>query len=311
MSDLDLIKHSRSEKLVIHRKSLSVSLKQGNGKLLRVIIVVNIANRPSKMENKTLWQTMVMRFGGGSEVKKAIKSAANEKYFKKLQRILDYDHDQTLSSPQRDVLHKYIMKNELPENLRVELWLRGSGAKTLMNDPSNHGIVFLTTYVYYLGYYKSILEDIPGYPNPCIYQIELDLHRTFNSDELTLTKSMEWSLRRILTAYVKRNPTVGYCQGMNFVTAILLKHLTEEQAFWTLCQIVEAILQPDYYTMMTGVIVDQKCFDELLEHYLPDLKAHLDDINFGSENYITQWFVCCYANTFNFPTVYKLWDLLF
>lgn len=108
------------------------------------------------------------------------------------------------------------------------------------------------------SYYQSILEDMPGYPNPCLYQIELDLHRTFNSEDHTLSKETEWKLRRVLTAYVKRNPTVGYCQGMNFVAAILLKQLSEEQAFWTLCQIIEYILQPDYFTLMTGVIVDQK-----------------------------------------------------
>lgn len=29
-------------------------------------------------------------------------------------------------------------------------------------------------------------------------------------------------LRRILITYVKRNPTVGYCQGMNFIVGRLL-----------------------------------------------------------------------------------------
>jgi len=45
---------------------------------------------------------------------------------------------------------------------------------------------------------------------------------------------------------------------MNYLAAILLKQLDEEQAFWVLCQLIESILPPDYFTMMTGVIVDQK-----------------------------------------------------
>lgn len=49
-----------------------------------------------------------------------------------------------------------------------------------------------------------------NYPNPCLHQIELDLHRTFNSEELKLSKKDEGKLRRVLTAYIKRNPTVGY-----------------------------------------------------------------------------------------------------
>jgi len=30
-------------------------------------------------------------------------------------------------------------------------------------------------------------------------------------------------LRNVLIAYTKRNPTVSYCQGMNFIVARLLK----------------------------------------------------------------------------------------
>jgi hypothetical protein len=44
----------------------------------------------------------------------------------------------------------------------------------------------------------------------------------------------EQQLRRVLSAYVKRNPTVGYCQGLNFIAAVLLTKLREEEAFWVL-----------------------------------------------------------------------------
>jgi len=37
------------------------------------------------------------------------------------------------------------------------------------------------------------------------------------------------SLRNILYAYAKRNPSIGYCQGMNVIVAFMLKQkLTEE-----------------------------------------------------------------------------------
>lgn len=29
-------------------------------------------------------------------------------------------------------------------------------------------------------------------------------------------------------AYVRRNPTIGYCQGMNYIVGRLVKYLTEE-----------------------------------------------------------------------------------
>jgi hypothetical protein len=42
------------------------------------------------------------------------------------------------------------------------------------------------------------------------------------------------SLKNVLSTYVKRNPTVGYCQGMNFIVGRMLQYMNEEEAFWTL-----------------------------------------------------------------------------
>lgn len=41
-------------------------------------------------------------------------------------------------------------------------------------------------------------------------------------------------------AHVRRNPKIGYCQGMNNLTAtLLLTHPAEEDAFWVLVCIIE------------------------------------------------------------------------
>jgi hypothetical protein len=57
-------------------------------------------------------------------------------------------------------------------------------------------------------------------------------------------------LRRILCAYSKRNPLIGYCQGMNFIVARIGKYMLqqEEQAFWIFTSLLENILPIDYYT---------------------------------------------------------------
>jgi hypothetical protein len=59
---------------------------------------------------------------------------------------------------------------------------------------------------------------------------------------------MVQSIRKILVAYTKRNPIVGYCQGMNFVLGRLIKILSEEEAFWVFTMLIEHILPIDYYT---------------------------------------------------------------
>ena len=41
------------------------------------------------------------------------------------------------------------------------------------------------------------------------------------------------ALRQVLRAYVMRNPGVGYCQSMNFVAAMLMIVIEDDElAFW-------------------------------------------------------------------------------
>lgn len=106
------------------------------------------------------------------------------------------------------------------------------------------------------NYFYNLLNAFPDYPNPNFHQIELDLHRTF-PDELEedgVTPSFHVPeaikyIKNVMVAYTKRNPVIGYCQGMNFVMARFYKYLPdEEQAFWLFTQLVENILPIDFYT---------------------------------------------------------------
>jgi hypothetical protein len=94
------------------------------------------------------------------------------------------------------------------------------------------------------------------YPNPGFHQIELDLHRTFDEEGEELDQDKIKAIRNVLRAYIKRNPTVGYCQGMNFVVARLIQFMNEEEAFWTMTMIIETMLPVDFYCNMVGVLID-------------------------------------------------------
>ena len=63
-------------------------------------------------------------------------------------------------------------------------------------------------------------------------------------------------MERILKAFIKRNPTLGYCQGMNFIVGRLRKFLSEEETFWVFTLIVETYLPYDYFALMIGVLID-------------------------------------------------------
>ena len=49
------------------------------------------------------------------------------------------------------------------------------------------------------------------------------------------------ALRRVLVAYSVHEPVVGYCQGMNYLAAMLLLCMRqcEEEAFWVLASLID------------------------------------------------------------------------
>lgn len=140
----------------------------------------------------------------------------------------------------------------IPNKLKSEVWMLMSGAihEKLANS----------------GYYASLVAASLGQKNE---EIERDLHRSLpehrafqNStkvneagDEIKIPGEGISALRRVLAAYAYRNPSIGYCQAMNIVTAVLLIYCNEEDAFWLLVAICERLL-PDYYnTKIVGAQV--------------------------------------------------------
>ena len=47
-------------------------------------------------------------------------------------------------------------------------------------------------------------------------------------------KGGQAALRRVLCAYSYYDREVGYCQGMNFIAAMFITMMPEEEAFWML-----------------------------------------------------------------------------
>lgn len=74
------------------------------------------------------------------------------------------------------------------------------------------------------------------------FEINKDLKRTAVGHEKYKIdfNTGENPLFNVLNAYAHFDPEINYCQGMNFVTALLLKHLEyEEDAFFTLVHVMK------------------------------------------------------------------------
>lgn len=83
-------------------------------------------------------------------------------------------------------------------------------------------------------------------------------------------------MERILKCYARRNPYVGYCQGMNFILNLLMTlDFTEEDCFWIISTILEDIIPLGYYTNMSGVAVDIKILQIALKLMYPKIDAKL------------------------------------
>ena len=68
-----------------------------------------------------------------------------------------------------------------------------------------------------------------------------DMPRTFPHNVWVASSAGQTALRRVLLAFSMHKPTVGYCQSMNYITAMLLLSLNkcEEDAFWVLVALID------------------------------------------------------------------------
>ena len=144
-------------------------------------------------------------------------------------------------------------------------------------------------------------------------QIQKDVPRTnLEGVSMFLNDDSKETLERILAAYCVRSPeSVGYCQSMNLLAGTLLSLMTEEQAFYSLCCIVEKRL--GYYSSsMCMIHVDQLVLTDIVQFHEPEIHQHLSSVGISVAEFCVGWFLCLFMES---PLPYHdcilLWDFLF
>ncbi|XP_020114212.1 ecotropic viral integration site 5 protein homolog isoform X3 [Ananas comosus] len=140
-------------------------------------------------------------------------------------------------------------------------------------------------------------------------QIEKDLPRTFPGHP-ALDEDGRNALRRLLTAYARHNPSVGYCQAMNFFAALFLLLMPEENAFWTLTGIIDDYFDGYFSEEMIECQVDQLVLEDLVRERFQKLVNHLDYLGVQIAWVAGPWFLSIFMNMLPWESVLRVWDVL-
>lgn len=119
------------------------------------------------------------------------------------------------------------------------------------------------------------------------------------------------SLRRVLRAYAFHDKQVGYCQGMNFLAAMFITFMSEEEAFWLLVSTLNdepCKMRGLFGEGMTEAHEVLHIADRLIAQFLPKLSKHLEEENVHITMFATQWLLTIYTSSFPFEMVVRVWD---
>ena len=199
-------------------------------------------------------------------------------------------------SPNQINLIKDLLFSHLPSAYRAKFWFISSGAKReMLNNP---------------GYYESILNNFPnGTQSPAEKILLLDINRTFPYLDFFKKEDNKKKLTRILTAFIRRNATIGYSQGFNFIVGKLLMVVEdEEKVFWIFTQIIETYLPGDFFLLFTGVRKDMKIIEKIIKKRLTFFD---NNIQLCMSNLISKCFISLFSQLIPEKILYVIWDAFF
>ncbi|XP_060562937.1 uncharacterized protein LOC132722444 [Ruditapes philippinarum] len=197
---------------------------------------------------------------------------------------------------------KPLCRGGIPDRFRKQMWrqLVQYRIRIMLKDKGDH-------------YYRNICNMLPESPLAACYrkQVSLDLMRTMPSNIKFSTQGSKgiMDLQDVLLAFCVHNPTIGYCQGMNFIVGMSLIFMEPEDAFWTLVAIAESYFSPHYFDhSLIGAQSDQQVLKDMVKDKLPALYHHLEGIDIELSTITLNWFLAVFFDAVPFQTLLRIWD---
>lgn len=126
-------------------------------------------------------------------------------------------------------------------------------------------------------------------------------------------KKEQQQLLRILLALAYVKPAIGYCQGMNFLGAVLLKVVKSEEISFLL--LLGMIRKWDMENMYVPGVPDLSLREYQMDYYLktivPDLYHHFHKVGITNGFFITRWFMTLFSTYLPLNTLLRVWDCFF
>eukprot|EP00127_Corallochytrium_limacisporum_P002996 Clim_evm43s144 gene=Clim_evmTU43s144 len=164
----------------------------------------------------------------------------------------------------------------------------------------------------------AIQRYVDQYPYLCLKasphdnDIIKDINRTFPAHAEFMQQGGvgQENLRKVNRAHANFDPELGYCQGMGYITAVLLLHLPEEQAFGMLAYIMQDLdLRSMYMDGLAGLQLRLHQLHGMTKDSLPHLAEHLEEEGCNVGMFAPGWFLTLYGSKFPLPLVYSLMDV--
>lgn len=144
-------------------------------------------------------------------------------------------------------------------------------------------------------------------------QIEVDIPRCHQYNELLSSPEGHVKLKRLLKAWVAAHPQYVYWQGLDSLTApfLYLNFNNEDRAFLSLYKFIPKFLHHFFLKDNSSIIKEYLIkFFQLIFFHEPILAKHLYQINFIPELYAIPWFLTMFSHVFPLHKIFHLWDKL-
>ncbi|XP_015784738.1 TBC1 domain family member 4 [Tetranychus urticae] len=158
--------------------------------------------------------------------------------------------------------------------------------------------------------YRELLQQLTAQQ----HAILVDLGRTFPKHPYFAQPlgAGQLSLFNLLKAYSLFDTEVGYCQGLSFVAAILLLHMSEDDSFEMMKYLLFYLgLRRQYKPDMSALQMQLYQLTRLLYDFHHDIYEHFDAHDIPPTLYAAPWFLTLFASQFPIGFVARLFDILF